>query len=130
MKRLISLLLCLTLLLGGNCVFAEEAETPPEENQAEEYSHEELRVGNPTPMDGKFFTGLWGNATTDIDVRSIVNSYYLTVWGYDTGIFRENKAVVSSLNIAEDTKNGDRTYVVTLYRDLFYSDGTPITAWD
>ena len=135
MKRLISLLLCLALLLGGNCVFAEEAENLPkenqtEENQAEEYSHEELRVGNPTPMDGKFFTGLWGNSTTDIDVRSIVNSYYLTVWGYDTGIFRENKTVVSSLNIAEDTKSGDRTYLVTLYRDLFYSDGSPITAWD
>ena len=161
MKRLLAVLLALSLLLTTAGVWAEETEKEPsldaeetldmadtdaefedgesgdEEDEEEEeeipwieYDYDELRVGNPTPMDGKFFTGMWGNATTDIDVRTLVNSYYLTVWGYDTGIFRENRQVVSGLAISEIEENGDREYYFALCDDLYYSDGTPITAWD
>ena len=135
MKRLCALLLAFLMIwMAGVCV-AEETEFLSEEPDGEtrkahpEEYYEELIVGNPTPMDGKFFTEMWGNSTTDIDVRSIVNSYYLTVWGYDTGIFRKNNVVVSGLSIFDD-ENGDRTYQMVLYNDLYYSDGTKITAWD
>ena len=153
MKRLTALLLVLGLLLSGTAALAEEDpdsfdteeqdfsyteqqdsfdEEEPGEEEEEPltvYEYDELVVGNPTHMDGKFFTGMWGNATSDIDVRTLVNSYYLTVWGYDTGLFRENRQVVSGMAITEN-EEGDRDYLFVLYEDLFYSDGTPITAWD
>ena len=92
-KRLAALLLAAILFTGFVPALAEEnseeeefAEigepVPEQEEEAEEpagnpypnRNYEELVVGNPTPMDGKFFTGMWGNATTDIDVRTLVNS--------------------------------------------------------
>ena len=156
MKRLIAFLLAAALLLSVGSAFAEdeeilseptpeaeeaaagEAEDADEKTEAEAteepvippHNYEELSVGNPTPMDGKFFTTMWGNATSDIDVRTLVNSYYLTVWGYDTGIFIPNPVTVRGDIVFEDDNNGDRDYVFVLYDDLYYSDGTPITAWD
>ncbi len=155
MRRLIAALLAVLLAMtvglagaeedfeitGGEAVTETEAvteaetdgedEADPEDEDAKKNpkNYEELVVLNPTPMDGKFFTTMWGNATTDIDVRSIVHSYYLTVWGYDTGIFRTNNVVVSGMNIY-NSPDGDRTYQMALYDDLYFSDGTPITAWD
>lgn len=138
MKRLIAILLAVSLLLTlCPAVAEEEAETEPaetaeetEETELPEHDYTELSVGNPTPMDGKFFTGMWGNATSDIDVRTLVNSYYLTTWAYDTGVFHANPVTVRGDVVFEDDANGDRTYVFVLYDDLYFSDGTPITAWD
>ena len=145
MRRLIGLLLVLGLLFqaasiaeendaasGGDSLPAEDAAEimdPEEDIPLTEYDYKELVVGNPNHMDGKFFTGMWGNSTSDIDVRTLVNSYYLTVQGYDTGLFRENRQVVSGIAITED-EEGNRTYMFALCDDLQYSDGTPITAWD
>lgn len=145
MRRMIGLLLVLGVLFqaasiaeetavesDGDGFPAEDAAeiTDPEEDiPLTEYDYKELVVGNPNHMDGKFFTGMWGNSTTDIDVRTLVNSYYLTVQGYDTGLFRENRQVVSGIAITED-EEGNRTYMFALCDDLQYSDGTPITAWD
>ena len=130
MKRLISLLLAAALLLGCTAATGEtagELADVPVPEAGKDYS--ELVVANPTPMDGKFFTGCWGNATTDIDVRSIVHSYYLTVWGPDTGLFSKNNTVVSGLLMMDD-EEGNRTYTFALYDDLYFSDGSRITAWD
>ena len=90
---------------------------------------EELRVGNPTPMDGKFFTGCWGNATSDIDVRTLVHGYRLVAWDGEYGMFRENRSAVKNIVVTEDAQ-GDREYFFGLWDDLYYSDGSPITAWD
>lgn len=144
-KRLAALLLAAIMFLGvvpalaednPDEEFAEIGEPAPEEeaeqpagNPYPNRNYEELVVGNPTPMDGKFFTGMWGNSTTDIDVRTLVNSYYLTVWGYDTGFFRENPIVVASIGVME-TPGDARIYRFELNDDLYYSDGTKITAWD
>ena len=154
MKRLIAFLLAGIMLWGLIPALAEDAltetaepaaetetetgtegEAEPEEtdlaalNPYPNRNYDELVVGNPTPMDGKFFTGLWGNATTDIDVRTLVNSYYLTIWAYHTGFFRENPVTVASFGVMED--GGDaRMYRFELQDDLYYSDGTKITAWD
>jgi len=144
-KRLAALLLVAIMSLGVVPALAEdnpdeefaEIGEPAAEEEAEQpagnpypnRNYEELVVGNPTPMDGKFFTGMWGNSTTDIDVRTLVNSYYLTVWGYDTGFFRENPIVVASIGVME-TPGDARIYRFELNDDLYYSDGTKITAWD
>ena len=91
MKRLIAVLLAGIMLLELFPALAEdemmeepeatETAEPAETSEPTETeipypdrNYEELVVGNPTPMDGKFFTGMWGNSTTDIDVRTLVNS--------------------------------------------------------
>ncbi len=125
MKRLIAGLMAILLMMAAAPAWMEEAAGTEEA----EKSYEELVVLNPTPMDGKFFTGMWGNSTTDIDVRSLVTSYPLTVWGYDTGVFRTNRVAVNGLSVADEA-DGDRTYEIVLYDDLYFSDGSPITAWD
>ena len=146
MRKLIGLLLILGLLFQAVSIAeetdvemadngelfpaeAEETAEPEEDYPLTEYNYNELVVGNPNHMDGKFFTGMWGNSTTDIDVRTLVHSYGLTVWGYDTGLFRENRQAVSGIAIIED-EEGNRTYMFALCDDLQYSDGSRITAWD
>ena len=118
MKKRIALLLAGFLLLSG--IAAAEGPAGPDlepeeetdlaswENWVNPYpdrNYEELTVGNPTPMDGKFFTGMWGNATSDIDVRSLVHGYYLTTWGSEEGLFRKSNHVVSGMMIADDRRS-------------------------
>ena len=119
MKRICAL--CLVLLLTAACVPspAEDAERDP--------SH--LTVGNPTPMRGEFFTDLWGNATSDIDVRDLLHGYNLIMWDGEQGMFTADPSVVSGLAV-EDSEAGDRTFTFALQDDLYYSDGSKITAWD
>ncbi len=124
MRRMIAMLAAGILLFSWLSAFAEiTALTYPDRDYGE------LSVGNPTRMDGKFFTGMWGNATTDIDVRTLVHAYYLTIWGYDTGFFRANPVVVAAQGVFDD-EQGTRIYRFQLADDLYFSDGTEITAWD
>ena len=130
MKRLIAILLAGLLLLGSLPAFAEPVtEEEDNGNPYPDRNYEELAVANPTPMDGKFFTTMWGNATTDIDVRTLVNSYYLASYGYDTGFFKANPVTVAGM-IAVDDDSSTRKYRFQIADDLYYSDGTKITAWD
>ena len=137
MKKRIALLLAGFLLLSGIAAAEEPAAAEGEDlsawtdwvNPYPDRNYEELTVGNPTPMDGKFFTGMWGNATSDIDVRSLVHGYYLTTWGSKEGLFRKSNHVVSGMMIADDPE-GNRVYTIALYDDPYFSDGTKITAWD
>ena len=64
MKKICALLLTIVLLATQCLALAEEAEGTVYEN---------LTVGNPTPMRGEFFTEMWGNATSDIDVRALLH---------------------------------------------------------
>ena len=123
MKKLIALLLALTLLPGA--ILAEDAPADPVEDTV----YTNLRVGNPTPMRGEFFTELWGNATSDIDVRDLLHGYNLVYWNGANGLFTVDPTVVRGLAVTEDPE-GNRNYVLVLCEDLFYSDGSPITAWD
>lgn len=88
-----------------------------------------LVVGNTTPMRGEFFTDMWGNATSDIDVRDLLHAYDLVYWDEKEGMFTADPSVVSGFAVTEN-EAGDHTYLLVLYDDLYYSDGTRITAWD
>ena len=88
-----------------------------------------LVVGNPTPMRGEFFTELWGNATSDIDVRDLLHAYNLIYWDGENGMFTFDPTVVSAVETMVD-EAGNKTYSITLMNDLYYSNGTRITAWD
>ena len=124
----------LALMLAGSMLpataTAEDAETAVETGNTEETQYpDELIVGNPTITKGDFFTEMFGNDTADIDVRALIHGYNLVNWDQNQGIYVIDESVVESLLISEDD-DGDKTYYLGLYDDLYYSDGTPITAWD
>ena len=149
MKKYLSLLLALVLALGMLSVpaAAEEASSPDEELgdilldeapvEAEEEDAEkpereypdELRVGHPTITKGDFFTEMFGNDTADIDVRALIHGYNLVNWDQNQGVYLIDESVVENVKVATN-EAGDKYYYLGLYDDLYYSDGTPITAWD
>ena len=90
---------------------------------------DELRVGHPTITKGDFFTEMFGNDTADIDVRALIHGYNLVNWDQNQGTYLIDESVVENVMVVTD-EIGNKTYFLGLYDDLFYSDGTPITAWD
>ncbi len=118
MKKIIAGLLALLMMFSVTAVFAEADEEP---------SH--LTVGNPTPMRGDFFTGMWGNATSDMDVRDLIHGYNLVRWDGGNGMFTADSSAVNTM-VATANEAGDHTYIFVLQNDLKYSDGSKITAWD
>lgn len=89
-----------------------------------------LSVGNPTEMKGSFFTELWGNATSDADVRDLLFGYNLIRWNGAEGMFEADSTVVTDMVGLEEEGTGNHIYSLILANDLYYSDGTRITAWD
>ena len=151
-KKYLSLLLTLVLLLSslGFAVRAEETTETTEitvgdkvvvydEETGEELVYDEegnliefpdeLRVGHPTITKGDFFTEMFGNDTADIDVRALLHGYNLVNWDQNQGVYLIDESVVEDVLVVEN-EVGDRTYFLALYDDLYYCDGTPITAWD
>lgn len=126
MKKIIFLLFI--LLLTFSAVFAQE-EVIEDEYEAGVNIQDRLTVGNTTPMHGKFFTEMWEDVTSDGDVRSLIHGYNLIMWDGENGVFTHDPSVVNAIGI-RDNENGDRTYLIALHDNLYYSDGTKITAWD
>ncbi len=112
----------------GTVSFFDDTEDLVEELELVPYDYDHITVGNPTPLNGQFFTDLWGNATSDTDVRHLVTGYNLVTWDGELSLFRFDKSVVSDA-VVRDDQAGNRTYLIPLYTDLYFSDGTPITAW-
>ena len=98
-------------------------------SEDEDLYPDELRVGHPTITKGDFFTEMFGNDTADIDVRALIHGYNLVNWDQNQGVYLIDESVVESVLVVQN-EIGDKTYYLGLYDDLFYSDGTPITAWD
>ena len=105
---------------------AAEAAFP---ESAESAFPEELRVGHPTALTGDFFTDLFGDNTADMDVRALLHGYNLINWDQAQGVYVVDTSVVSDVLVMED-EEGNHSYYLSLWNDLAYSDGTPITAWD
>ena len=90
---------------------------------------EELIVGNTTAMRGDFFSDVFGNSTSDIDVRALIHGYDLVDWDQGQGEYTLDPTVVSHCEVTDD-QNGNRVYELTLCDDLKYSDGSKITSRD
>ena len=136
MKRFLCALLSLLLVLSHMPLLslAEEAEVGETEAETLDTEEEiefpdELIVGHPTITKGDFFTEMFGNDTADIDVRALIHGYNLVNWDQNQGVYVLDPTVVVDSEVMED-EVGNRTYYLALADDLFYSDGTPITAWD
>ena len=124
-KKYLSLLLALVLTcaLLPLAAFAEGAAEEPE------FAPDELIVGHPTITKGDFFTEMFGNDTADIDVRALIHGYNLVNWDQNQGVYLFDPSVVTDVQVVED-ELGNRTYYMLLADDLYWCDGTPITAWD
>ena len=121
MRKMLSALLVALLLFAGTA--------GGEETIWQKEKREKLTVGNPTPLTGNFFTGCWGETTSDLDVQDLLHGYSPVRWDNTLVRFRFDRSVVQNA-VAMDDSAGNRTYLIVLYDDLRYSDGSPITAWD
>ena len=140
MKKILAVLLILALLIPawGLAEGAEAGEIPEDAGAqtASEvlpvnlnYDYEELTVGVSMPMYGAFSFNNWGNATSDVDVRRLIHGYNLVEWNTEDSGFRLDPSVISG-HLVEADENGDHIYNLILCDDLYYSDGTQITAYD
>ena len=138
LSRLLCLLLSLILLASApltalaedvDAEDAEDAEIGAAEEQEEVEFPDELIVGHPTVTKGDFFTELFGNDTADIDVRALIHGYNLVNWDQNQGVYVMDPSVVTDYQVTIDDL-GNKTYRMILADDLYYSDGSPITAWD
>lgn len=130
-KRLLALTLALLLVCGGfagavaetiqDLDFADEAQTPKR-------VFDEIVVGTATRPSGYFFTNLWGNNTTDMDVRALLHGYS-PVYLHEQITYATNPTVVESLRIG-DYPDGNAVYIIKLKPELRYNDGSSITAAD
>ena len=129
-KRIIAFLLMVILTVGGLGAGAEEAEKEiVRVTVSVERADDHVTIANPTQLKGNFFSDLWDSATSDIDVREILHGYNLVRFDGEMGTFTADENVVSGVASTENAA-GDKSYIIALYSDLYYSDGTKITAWD
>ena len=117
MKKLFSIL---AILLLASALVSAQATPAPETRPA--------AIGSLTAMSGMFMGPYWGINTTDMDVRRLLHQYNTVVREPD-GRLSANAVAVRNLDIADDAQ-GSRVFTVTLHDDLFFSDGTPVTARD
>ncbi|MBQ6344343.1 MAG: hypothetical protein IJI41_14600 [Anaerolineaceae bacterium] len=94
-----------------------------------DYSLEELNVATINPLNGNFMNAVWGKMTSDIDVWYLLHGYDIVHWDGEGGMYIPDDTVVSGIVVTTDS-TGNQMFTVALYPDLFYSDGTRITAWD
>lgn len=123
-KKGIAALLAVCLLLGIAAASADSGKINWTEQE-----RARLAVGNPTEMQGRFFTTMWGGTTSDLDVQDLLHAYSLARYEIEASQFLYDKSVVQGAAAIDDEK-GNRTYLIVLYDDLVWSDGTPITAYD
>lgn len=122
MKKWIAFLMILALVLGVVPAPAESADV-----QAVKYTS--LTVGTTTAFTGNFYSPVWGNNVSDMDVRNLTQGYSPVKWDGDNGAFVFNDFVVTGTLVTDD-KAGNRTYTIGIADDLYYSDGSRITAAD
>ncbi len=99
------------------------------EETGKKKDYEQLTVGSTTALTGAFFTDMWGNGAADLDVRTLLHGYGLIRWNAADGIFEADPSVISGVVATEDS-SGNRTFTISLYSDLKYSDGTQVSAAD
>ncbi len=132
MKKLLAwLLTCVLLLTSVSAVLAEADEEQAVESESAQatYFKDEITVAVTTPLTGNFFTNMWGNLSSDLDVRNLIHGYNLVEWDTEEGVFLPDSSVVRG-SIIDREDNGDYTFTLMLYQDLCYNDGTQITARD
>ena len=130
MKKLLAMILAAMMIFAAVPTALMEGTEAVKEHLDIAYNNDEITVAVTTPITGNFFTSLWGNNTSDTDVRALLHGYDLIRFDNEIGAFCPDESVVSGYVVMENIPTGNRTYTFSLYHDLTWSDGTPITAWD
>lgn len=86
-----------------------------------------LVLATATQLSGTFFSSQWGDNTTDMQVRALVNGYPTTVLQSQQA-FGVNFTVVA--HTREDWVEGQKVVTITLKDGLLWDDGTAIEAKD
>ena len=87
-------------------------------------------IGTMTALSGNFFAGLWGMNTSDIDIRLLLHAYATMEKEARKGRALEpNRIAMERMDLSED-EHGNQVHRFTLKNDLFFSDGSQITAED
>ena len=103
MKRISALLLAILLVMTQSLAMAGATEASGK-----------LVVGNPTQMQGYFFTELWGHSTSDIDVRMLLEGYNLVNWDGNAGLFMFDQNVVKRFDVDKEHKNLPKLFLSRL----------------
>ncbi len=87
-----------------------------------------VAVGSGTEVSGNFFTDMWGNNTSDIDVRAMLHGY-ATIALTGDATYAPDSTVVT-VDPPTQAVSGNKTYTFHVAPGLTYNDGTPIGALD
>ena len=86
-------------------------------------------LGSSTDLSGKFRYSVFGATSpgsSDLDIENLTNGLE-TVSVTKEGGYEINDTVVKEFD-ETDNEDGSKTYTITIYDDLQFSDGSPITA--
>ena len=114
MKKFTAILIALALMMSAAICENETADT--------------LSVATLTQMRGYFFTDLWGNNSTDLDVQNLIHGLSTVAWMSENE-YAADPTVVKEL-LTQDNADGSKTFYIFLNDGLTYSDGSEITAAD
>ena len=132
MKKLMGFLLALLLLVPPAAApVRADSKLPDVVVWNRWYQDERARVTvrTVTPMEGRFFTDLWGGTASDLDARALLHAASPVRWDGDLDRFVFDRSVLEDAVILANG-DGSRTYLMVLTDDLLWSDGTPITVKD
>ena len=85
MKKILVLILAVSLLMGVVSVHAEETG-----------KYDRLIVGTTTPFSGNFLSDAMGSNIMDQDVRRLIHGYHLVTWDSASGAYQFNEQLVST----------------------------------
>ena len=86
-------------------------------------------IGNTTDLSGKFRYATFGGTSpgaADLDIDDMTNGLKTVTTNKEGGYQFDDTVVKEHTEV--DNEDGSRTYTITIYDDLKFSDGSPITA--
>lgn len=122
MKRTIALLVAVMMFLSG-AACAAETFTEPEVIQNPVGGS--ITIPVTTAMDANFEKDSYGGGSDGYS-EELIHAYNLAVTNRD-GQLQVNPMVVQTMETTEND-DGSKTYTITLHDDLYFNDGTQITA--
>ena len=87
-----------------------------------------ITVGSVTKVAGQFSTDMFGNNTSDIDIRALLHGYSTVAYTDDASYTLDETE--AQVDVATEDDFGNKVYVFHVNDGLTYNDGTPITAKD
>ena len=86
-------------------------------------------IGNTTDLSGKFRYATFGGTNpgaADLDIQNLTSGLSTVTTNKEGGYQFDDTVVKEHTEV--DNEDGSRTYTITIYDDLKFSDGSPITA--